>query len=469
MMSVRIFRLTMAALLAAAVGSAWERAHAQGATVSQSGTPATADCGGGWATLNGSGNAVTFHNDCQGLTINGSGNTVQIETKSGANITFNGSGNRVSYTSIGGAADATVANHGQGNAVDHVTALAGGSPSSATGVVAPGSVTVQGSNGEQIKIGPGGIVAVPAPGAGNSVSITPGGITATPGGGAVAMTPGQLMFNGDGQTRDMQCSGTTVYINGSRGEFILRGGCKALYIRGDNNLVHAELVPGAEIGLQGSQSNVYVVLTGAGPSPRLLVSGTNSHAFLVRHIDDSGGDEIAASVRSGALYPSVTAPGAVVAAAMPVIITPQAALNFARAQSIAALQRDLGATQTPEGTAVSLSGDVLFDFDRDQLRPDAQRSLAELAILIARTHPRGLQIVGYTDSIGLPDYNRNLSDRRARNVADWLTDYARITVGELDVEGRGASNPVDPNTLPDGRDNPAGRQKNRRVEVLLRQ
>jgi outer membrane protein OmpA-like peptidoglycan-associated protein len=466
-MSFRILRLTMAALLATAGGAAFEDAHAQGATLSQSGTPATADCGGGWATLNGSGNAVTFHNDCQGLTVNGSGNTVQIELKSGANITVNGSGNRVTYTSIGGTANATVADHGQGNAIDHVSRLSGGSSSNAGGAVAPGGMMIQGSHGEQVKIGPGGIVAVPAPGTGSSVSITPGGITTAPGGGAVAMTPGQLMFNGDGQKRDMQCSGATVYINGSRGEFILRGGCKALYIRGDNNVVHVELVPGAEIGLQGSLSNVYVTLTGAGPSPRLLVSGTNNHAFLVRHIDDSAGDEIAASVRTGALFPPVTAPGAVVAAAVPVIVTPQAALDFARAQSVVALQRDLGATQTPEGTAVSLSGDVLFDFDRDQLRPDAQRSLAELAVLIARAHPRGLQIVGYTDSIGSPNYNRNLSDRRARNVAHWLTDYGRMTVSELDVEGRGASNPVDPNTLPDGRDNPAGRQKNRRVEVLL--
>lgn len=112
---------------------------------------------------------------------------------------------------------------------------------------------------------------------------------------------------------------------------------------------------------------------------------------------------------------------------------------------------------------------VLLDFDRDQLRPDAQQSLAELAVLIARAPPRGRQAVGYTDSIGSPDYNRNLSDRRARNVARRLKDYGRITVSELDVEGRGASNPVDRNTLPDSRANPAGRQKNRQVEVLLQQ
>jgi outer membrane protein OmpA-like peptidoglycan-associated protein len=142
-------------------------------------------------------------------------------------------------------------------------------------------------------------------------------------------------------------------------------------------------------------------------------------------------------------------------------------LAFARSQSLVALQQDLGAVQTAQGTAISLSGDVLFDFDRDRLRPDAQRSLAELAVLIARTQPHGLRIVGYTDGIGSPQYNLDLSDRRARNVERWLLDHGRVQAAGLDVEGRGAANPVAPNELPDGRDNPTGRQQNRRVEILL--
>ena len=118
---------------------------------------------------------------------------------------------------------------------------------------------------------------------------------------------------------------------------------------------------------------------------------------------------------------------------------------------------------------INMSGDVLFDFDKDQLRPDAQRSLAELAVLIERSHPHGLRIVGYTDSMGTPQYNLDLSGRRAHNVERWLKDYGRVQVTALNVQGRGAADPVAPNVLPDGRDNPDGRQQNRRVTILLQQ
>lgn len=186
--------------------------------------------------------------------------------------------------------------------------------------------------------------------------------------------------------------------------------------------------------------------------------------FRVQHIADTTGTEIPAGVKSGAL----AAPNGMAAAGAPVaILTPQAALSFARSQSVIALQRDLGAVQTPQGTAVNLSSDVLFDFGRDSLRSDAQRSLAELSVLITTTRPRGLRIVGYTDSLGTPQYNLDLSDRRARNVERWLLRYGGVQVAALDVQGRGVGDPVAPNALPDGRDNPAGRQQNRRVEVLL--
>jgi len=67
----------------------------------------------------------------------------------------------------------------------------------------------------------------------------------------------------------------------------------------------------------------------------------------------------------------------------------------------------------------------------------------------------------------VPDRNRDPSDRQPRNVAHWLTDYGHITVTVLDVDDCGACSPVDPNTLPDGRDNRARRQRNRQVQILL--
>ena len=78
-------------------------------------------------------------------------------------------------------------------------------------------------------------------------------------------------------------------------------------------------------------------------------------------------------------------------------------------------------------------------------------------------------LASVSNSIGAPQYNLDLSDRRSRNVERWLLDYGRVQVAALHVEGRGANDPVAPNTLPDGRDNPAERQQNRRVGNLLEQ
>jgi outer membrane protein OmpA-like peptidoglycan-associated protein len=474
-MSFRSFSLGAATFLAMLAGPALQAAHAQGATVTLSGSVTAGDCTGGFATLNGNGNAITFRNACQTLTVNGNGNNVQIELQSGGLITLNGTGNAVSYAAVGGAQGAAVVDHGQGNTVTRLAALPGGAATITGNTAAPGGVSVQGANGESVQIGPNGIVAAPTPGTGGAVAITPRGVTVAPGVGtpppaAAATGSGQLMLSGDRQNQDAACGGANVYISGDNGRFTLRGGCKALYIRGDHDIVHVELTPGGEIAVQGDNTTVYVLLMPPGSNPKLLVTGEDSRAFLVQHIDDTTGTEIPASVRSGALpMPPSNSVAATVVGAPVAVLTPQAALAFARSQSVVALQRDLGAVRTPQGTVVSLSGDVLFDFDMDRLRPDAQRSLAELAVLITRTQPRGLRIVGYTDSIGAPQYNLDLSDRRSRNVERWLLDYGRVQVAALHVEGRGANDPVAPNMLPDGRDNPAGRQQNRRVEILLEQ
>jgi outer membrane protein OmpA-like peptidoglycan-associated protein len=461
---VRLNRSTLRHLAFVALASGWPLggALAQGAVVAQSGTATSADCAGSDARVDGSGNSVIFRNACRSLTVNGSGNTIQVELQSGAALALNGSGNRVSYAPVGGAQDAAVSDHGQGNSVQRTAAIQAGTATIASSPAISGGLSIRGPNGESVQIGPAGILAIPAPGTGTAVSITPGGIAAAPDNGAApgatAAAPGQLMLSGDGQTRDMPCSSANVFINGGNGRFTLHGGCKALFIRGDGDVVHAELAPGAQIAIQGSNSQVYFLLTPTGPDPAVLVTGSNSRAFRVQHIEDSNGVEIPATIRAGSLG---AAPGGVV------VMTPQAALAAAQSESIGELQHHLSAVQTPQGTIVELSGDVLFDFDQDRLRPDAARSVAELAVLIARSHPSGLRIVGHTDSIGTPQYNLDLSDRRARSVERWLLGYGGVQVAALEVEGRGASDPVAPNALPDGRDNPDGRQQNRRVEILL--
>lgn len=132
---------------------------------------------------------------------------------------------------------------------------------------------------------------------------------------------------------------------------------------------------------------------------------------------------------------------------------------------VARLKKDLGATEVKQGSRVDLPGDVFFDFDKTQLRADAAPTLDKLAELIRRMN-RPVQVSGYTDSKGDAAYNLRLSKDRAEAVKAALVargvDGARITTA-----GYGKEQPRAPNTHPDGSDNPAGRQFNRRVEVLI--
>jgi outer membrane protein OmpA-like peptidoglycan-associated protein len=124
-------------------------------------------------------------------------------------------------------------------------------------------------------------------------------------------------------------------------------------------------------------------------------------------------------------------------------------------------------TETEAGTLVTLPGDVLFDFDRHEIRPDAQAVLEALAALIEEREPAQVQITGHTDSRGAEDYNQALSERRADAARDHLVETSGFDAALFSTQGRGELEPVAENENPDGSDNPEGRQRNRRVEVLL--
>lgn len=120
---------------------------------------------------------------------------------------------------------------------------------------------------------------------------------------------------------------------------------------------------------------------------------------------------------------------------------------------------------TARGTKLTVQNDVLFAFDKSDLRPEAEAALSRVAEIIHQRKPREVRIIGYTDSIGSEEYNLQLSKRRAEAVEQWLAANGG-GMPPMEVEGRGESDPVAPNTI-NGHDNPEGRQKNRRVEVLL--
>lgn len=127
----------------------------------------------------------------------------------------------------------------------------------------------------------------------------------------------------------------------------------------------------------------------------------------------------------------------------------------------------IATSRTERGLALTLPDDILFDFDRADLRASALPVLRELAALIRAERPQRVRIEGHTDAMGSEAYNLELGRRRAEAVRDHLVRRHRLDAALFVVERFGENRPVAPNARPDGRDDPEGRQKNRRVEVVL--
>jgi OmpA-OmpF porin, OOP family len=114
---------------------------------------------------------------------------------------------------------------------------------------------------------------------------------------------------------------------------------------------------------------------------------------------------------------------------------------------------------------LSVSSDVLFEFDRARLTPVARQTVQRIAERIGSA--RGpVQVEGHTDSLGSEAYNLRLSRRRAATVTAALRDDLPGGIA-IRARGFGESRPVAPNTI-SGEDNPEGRAKNRRVTIRFR-
>jgi outer membrane protein OmpA-like peptidoglycan-associated protein len=128
----------------------------------------------------------------------------------------------------------------------------------------------------------------------------------------------------------------------------------------------------------------------------------------------------------------------------------------------------LAVKETTVDVRVELAADVLFDFDKADLLPTAEATLKQAADFIQqRAGKQVVRIDGYTDGKGSDDYNRKLSHRRADSVKKWFQSHG-LGATNFVTDGLGAANPVAPNTKPDGSDDPEGRQKNRRVEIVIK-
>lgn len=115
---------------------------------------------------------------------------------------------------------------------------------------------------------------------------------------------------------------------------------------------------------------------------------------------------------------------------------------------------------------IILPTDVLFDFDKWNLRPDGIRLLEKVKQHVAQHGADQLHVWGHTDSKGSDQYNAVLSQKRAVAVANWLKKQIKVK-GLIMAIGRGEKEPLVSNTNADGSDNPGNRQKNRRVMLSV--
>ena len=130
-----------------------------------------------------------------------------------------------------------------------------------------------------------------------------------------------------------------------------------------------------------------------------------------------------------------------------------------RAQLSLQLNEILETRDSARGLIVSMS-DVLFDTGQYSLKPGAREKLAKVAGILIAYPGLNIAVGGYTDNVGGDDMNQKLSENRAGAVRDYLVQEG-VTANSVSATGFGNSSPVASN------DNSAGRQENRRVELVV--
>jgi OmpA-OmpF porin, OOP family len=132
-----------------------------------------------------------------------------------------------------------------------------------------------------------------------------------------------------------------------------------------------------------------------------------------------------------------------------------------RAKALEQELADLKGKKTDRGVVVTL-GDVLFDTGKATLKPGAYNTIDRLATVLKEDASRKVLIEGHTDNVGSDEYNQGLSERRAAAVQAALFERG-VAASQISTVGKGETTPVASN------DNAAGRQQNRRVELVFQE
>ena len=114
---------------------------------------------------------------------------------------------------------------------------------------------------------------------------------------------------------------------------------------------------------------------------------------------------------------------------------------------------------TDRGVVVNLP-DILFPFNQARLTPSAQQTVGQIAGSISKVKHRSISVEGHTDSVGSPEYNKGLSNARARSVASELV-RSGVPSENVSTYGYGEGAPIASNS------SEVGRARNRRVEIVV--
>lgn len=269
-------------------------AQAAAPLVQAEGQTVTLACDGAAATVAGNGNTISFTGSCAGLQLRGERNAVTVPLGADTRIDIEGNQNKVRFTAH---AATTLRVSGTANTV------------------------------------------VPVPGSAAPLAAT-------------------AVLSGDGLDVVLDCAGKSVTLAGTRAHYRLLGSCVAVTVRGEANVVQAELAPAAQILVEGNG----IVMTyhqAQGPAPATAVRGMGS------------------SVTSEAVAAAASVPSA-----------PNAPARAAMA-SVPVLMRDLEASVVEPGTLVKLPAAV---FAGGAITPAGETQLERLAQLIGQINPSGLRL-----------------------------------------------------------------------------
>jgi outer membrane protein OmpA-like peptidoglycan-associated protein len=130
-------------------------------------------------------------------------------------------------------------------------------------------------------------------------------------------------------------------------------------------------------------------------------------------------------------------------------------------------RQEFQAQQSGRSLSMNLSGDVLFDYDKAALKPEAEVALQKVAVVLSQFPESKVTVEGYTDSKGSKPLNMQLSNERAQSVKDWLVKNGNVAAAGISTKGFGEQYPIAQNKNADGSDNPLGRALNRRVSIIV--